>query len=79
MGMIDPMDGRNCYPESKRLAEAMFRSYNNQYGVPFLVLVVGFVIWRMRVKHRRKIRIEYASTDERETMSMEEGKKKNDK
>jgi hypothetical protein len=32
----------------------------NQYGVPFLVLVVGFVIWRMRVKHRRKIRIEYA-------------------
>ena len=51
----------------------------NQYGVPFLVLVVGFVIWRMRVKHRRKIRIEYASTDERETMSMEEGKKKNDK
>ena len=51
----------------------------NQYGVPFLVLVVGFVIWRMRIKHRRKIRIEYASTDERETMSMEEGKKKNDK
>ena len=51
----------------------------NQYGVPFLVLVAGFVIWRMRVKHRRKIRIEYASTDERETMSMEEGKKKNDK
>ena len=51
----------------------------NQYGVPFLVLVAGFVIWRMRVKHRRKIRIEYASTDERETMSMVEGKKKNDK
>ena len=51
----------------------------NQYGVPFLVLIVGFVIWRMRIKHRRKIRIEYASTDERETMSMEEGKKKNDK
>ena len=51
----------------------------NQYGVPFLVLVAGFVIWRMRVKHRRKIRIEYGSTDERETMSMVEGKKKNDK
>ena len=51
----------------------------NQYGVPFLVLVAGFVIWRMRVKHRRKIRIEYGSTDERETMSMVEGKMKNDK
>lgn len=41
MGLIDPMDGRNCYPESKRLAEAMFRSYNNQYGVPFNILRIA--------------------------------------
>jgi hypothetical protein len=34
----------------------------------------------MRVEHRKKIRIQYASTDERETMSMENKKeKKNDK
>ena len=41
MGLIDPMDGRNCYPESKRLAEAMFKSYQNQYGVPFNILRIA--------------------------------------
>ncbi|MBQ1198472.1 MAG: hypothetical protein IIX47_07735, partial [Spirochaetaceae bacterium] len=52
----------------------------NQYGVPLLVIIIGFIVWRMRVEHRKKIRIQYASTDERETMSMENKKeKKNDK
>lgn len=52
----------------------------NQYGVPLLVIIIGFIVWRMRVEHRKKIRIQYASTDERETMSMENRKeKKNDK
>lgn len=52
----------------------------NQYGVPLLVIIIGFIVWRMRVEYRKKIRIQYASTDERETMSMENKKeKKNDK
>lgn len=51
----------------------------NQYGVPLLVIIVGFIVWRMRVNHRRKIRIQYASTDERETMSMEKENKKEKK
>ena len=52
----------------------------NQYGVPLLVIIIGFIVWRMRVEHRKKIRIQYASTDERETMSMENKKEnKNDK
>lgn len=52
----------------------------NQYGVPLLVIIIGFIVWHMRVEHRKKIRIQYASTDERETMSMENKKeKKNDK
>lgn len=52
----------------------------NQYGVPLLVIIIGFIVWRMRVEHRKKIRIQYASTDERETMSMKNKKeKKNDK
>ena len=52
----------------------------NQYGVPLLVIIIGFIVWCMRVEHRKKIRIQYASTDERETMSMENKKeKKNDK
>lgn len=41
MGTIDPLDSRNCYPESKRLAEALFRSYYGQYGVNFNVLRIA--------------------------------------
>lgn len=41
MGTLDPLDGRNCYPESKRLAEAIFKSYQNQYGVNFNVLRIA--------------------------------------
>ena len=51
----------------------------NQYVVPLLVIVVGFIVWRMRLNHRRKIRSEYASTDERETMSLEKENKKEKK
>lgn len=31
-GSIDPMDNRSCYPESKRAAETIMRSYYLQYG-----------------------------------------------
>ena len=34
-GTIDPMENRSCYPESKRAAETIFRSYYLQYGVCF--------------------------------------------
>ena len=34
-GTLDPMDGRSCYPESKRAAETLLKSYYLQYGVNF--------------------------------------------
>lgn len=34
-GRIDCLEARSCYPESKRAAEALFRSYYLQYGVNF--------------------------------------------
>ena len=34
-GMLDPLDDRSCYPESKRAAEALLKSYYLQYGVGF--------------------------------------------
>lgn len=40
-GTINPLEERNCYPESKRLAEAMFVSYHKQYGVPFTILRIA--------------------------------------
>ena len=34
-GTLDPLDDRSCYPESKRAAETLLRSYYLQYGVSF--------------------------------------------
>lgn len=34
-GTLDPMDDRSCYPESKRAAETLLKSYYLQYGVNF--------------------------------------------
>ena len=40
-GTIDPMDNRSCYPESKRAAETIFRSYYLQYGINFNALRIA--------------------------------------
>ena len=40
-GTIDPMENRSCYPESKRAAETIFRSYYLQYGVNFNALRIA--------------------------------------
>ena len=34
-GTLDPLDNRSCYPESKRAAETLLKSYFLQYGVDF--------------------------------------------
>ena len=34
-GTLDPLDDRSCYPESKRAAETLLKSYYLQYGVAF--------------------------------------------
>ena len=34
-GVLDPLDARSCYPESKRAAETLLKSYYLQYGVTF--------------------------------------------
>lgn len=41
MGIVDPMVPRNSYPESKRLAEALFVAYSKQYNVPFNILRIA--------------------------------------
>lgn len=34
-GTIDPLDVRSCYPESKRMAETILKSYQTQFGINF--------------------------------------------
>lgn len=35
MGVTDPLEARSCYPESKRMAETILKSYSIQYRIPF--------------------------------------------
>lgn len=35
MGVLDTLNPRDCYPESKRLAEALLTAYHTQYGINF--------------------------------------------
>lgn len=34
-GILDPLDDRSCYPESKRAAESILKSYYLEYRIPF--------------------------------------------
>jgi len=43
IGALDPMEPRNCYPESKRLAENIFVSYAKQFDVPYTILRIAHV------------------------------------
>lgn len=43
MGILDPLDYRSCYPESKRMAENMFKSYSLQHKVHFNILRIAHV------------------------------------
>ncbi len=40
-GAINPLDARSCYPESKRMAETICKSYNIQYAVPSVILRIA--------------------------------------
>lgn len=37
-GLINPLEVRNCYPESKRMAESMCISYFTEYAVPVKIV-----------------------------------------
>ena len=40
-GSLDPLDDRSCYPECKRAAETLLRSYFLQYGVPYNIVRIA--------------------------------------
>lgn len=41
MGTMDPLDSRSCYPESKRMAEAILESARRQYGLDYRILRIA--------------------------------------
>ncbi len=40
-GSIDSLEARSCYPESKRIAETLCKSYYVQHGLPFKVVRIA--------------------------------------
>jgi nucleoside-diphosphate-sugar epimerase len=42
-GYIDPLDERSCYPESKKMAENICKSYSIQYGIKYNILRIAHV------------------------------------
>lgn len=43
MGVLDPLDMRSCYPESKRMGEQIFESFYRQYSIPFKIVRIAHV------------------------------------
>jgi len=41
VGALDQTEPRNCYPESKRLAESILISYHKQHGIPYTILRIA--------------------------------------
>ena len=37
MGTIDTLESRSCYPESKRVAETIFKADYNQFDIPYTI------------------------------------------
>lgn len=40
-GSMNHIEVRNCYPESKKISENLFISYNEQYGIPYTILRIA--------------------------------------
>lgn len=41
MGVLDPLQSRSCYPESKRISETLLKSYADQFSIPFINLRIA--------------------------------------
>lgn len=55
-GTLDPLDDRSCYPESKRAAETLLKSYYLQYGVPYNVARIAHSYGpTMRLEHDGRV------------------------
>lgn len=42
-GILDPIDSRSCYPESKRAAETILEAYRRQYGQKYAIARIAHV------------------------------------
>lgn len=55
-GTLDPLDDRSCYPESKRAAETLLKSYFLQYEIPFNVVRIAHAYGpTMRLEHDGRV------------------------
>lgn len=41
-GLMNHLEVRNCYPESKKISENILASYNDQFGIPYTILRIAY-------------------------------------
>lgn len=62
MGVTDPLENRSCYPESKRMAEQIFKSYYISHGVNSTLLRIAHVYGPgMDIEHDGRVMSDFIS------------------
>ena len=62
IGSIDTLESRSCYPESKRVAETIFKAYYNQCGVPFTIARIAHTYGpTMEIKNDGRVMADFIS------------------
>ena len=62
IGELDSMDSRNCYPESKKLAESIFVSYEKQFNIPYTILRIAHTYGPgMEIKNDGRVMADFIS------------------
>lgn len=78
-GSLDPMVLRNCYPESKRLAECLCASFAREYGTHSCVLRLAQTFGPGVSKDDKRVFAEFArnAIDSQDIVLFSDGKKRN--
>ena len=62
IGSIDTLESRSCYPESKRVAETIFKAYYNQFNVPFTIARIAHTYGpTMEIKNDGRVMADFIS------------------
>lgn len=78
VGYMDPLVIRNCYPESKRLCEAMCAAYASEYGVPAMSIRLAQTFGPGVDKNDKRVFAEFARTvmDHKDIVLLTDGSSK---
>lgn len=59
LGLVDPLNFRSCYPESKRAAETYIRCYVHQFGVDAVIARPGHVYGPALMRESTRVDVQF--------------------